>query len=396
MVGQKRLSALIAGLAIGTAMAGATIGSAAAQDPVRIGYSISQTGIFADAAVSQSTAYELWRDQINAEGGLLVDGERRPVEFVVYDDQSDQGQAVRIYERLITEDEVDLLAAPWGTALHFPIAGVLERYSFPMIGNTAASVQLREVSPGNIWFPTSAIPDRIAEELVEMIQANGYDSVAVMALQLPFSLEVHQYVVPALEEAGVDIVVNQTFPPGTSDLTSILVRAQSAEADAVLSLTYPGESVMFMNQAREVGIEAPFQFVLVGPTIGFFTQIFGDSANGIVTIGHWSPNREDWPGAQEFFDAYTERYDIAPDYLDSVLAYMSMEILEQAVAEAGLDRDALREVISTQTFETINGPVAFEGVQNALTPTMLLQLQGGVAEIVWPPEEATADYQPIQ
>jgi branched-chain amino acid transport system substrate-binding protein len=385
-------SLLRGGIAI--AIAASASGGTLAQEPVTIGYSISQTGVFADAAVSQSTAYELWRDQVNAEGGILVDGERRPVEFVVYDDQSDQGQAVRIYESLITEDEVDLLAAPWGTALHFPIVGVLERYQFPMVGNTAASVQLRDVQAGNIWFPTSAIPDRIARELVEIIQANGYERVAIMTLQLPFSLEVQQFVVPALEEAGLEIVVNESFPPGTSDITSTLVQAQSADAEAILSLTYPGESVMYMNQAREVGIDAPFQFVLVGPTIGFFTEIFGEAANGIVTIGHWSPNRDDWPGAQEFFDAYVERYGTAPDYLDSVLAYMSMQILEQAVAEAGLDHDALRETISSSTFETINGPVAFDGVQNATTPTMLLQLQDGVAEIVWPPEEATAEYAP--
>ncbi|MEQ9812201.1 MAG: amino acid ABC transporter substrate-binding protein [Azospirillaceae bacterium] len=383
------------GAAIATSAIALTSSLAAAQEPVRIGYSISQTGIFADAAVSQQTAYELWQSEVNAEGGLLVDGERRPVEFVVYDDQSDQGQAVRIYESLITDDEVDLLAAPWGTALHFPIVGVLERYQFPVVGNTAASVQLQEVAPGNIWFPTSAIPDRIAARLVEIIQENGYSRVAVMALQLPFSLEVYEYVVPALEDAGIEIVVDETFPPGTNDITAMLVQAQNAQADAILSLTYPGESVMYMNQAREVGIEAPFQFVLVGPTIAFFSQIFGEGANGIVTIGHWSPNRDDWPGARAFFDNYTETFGFPPDYLDSVLAYMSMEILEQAVAEAGLDHDALREAISTGTFQTINGDIAFDGVQNATTPTMLLQLQGGVAEIVWPPVEATADYQPI-
>jgi branched-chain amino acid transport system substrate-binding protein len=383
------------GAAVGAALAALAAAGAPAQEPVRIGYSLSQTGIFADAAVSQQTAYDLWREEVNAAGGMMVDGQRRPVEFVVYDDQSDPGQAVRIYEQLITSDQVDLLAAPWGTALHFPIVGVLERYGFPLVGNTAASVQLREVKPGNIWFPTSAMPDRIAERLVELIQKGGYGRVAVMTLQLPFSLEVHQFVVPALQAAGLEVVVDEQFPPGTSDITSILVSAKSAGADAILALTYPSESVMYMNQAREVGIDAPFQFVLVGPTIAFFTQLFGDAANGILTIGHWSPNRDDWPGARAFFDAYTARFGFPPDYLDSVLAYMSMQILEQAVAKAGLDHDALRQAIVEGTFETINGPVSFNGVENAVTPTMLLQLQGGVAEIVWPEGEATAAFAPI-
>lgn len=385
----SRLKGILAGAAALLAA-----GTAAAQEPVRIGYTISQTGIFADAAISQSTAYELWREQVNAAGGLDVAGERRPVEFVVYDDQSDQGTAVRLYERLITEDQVDLLAAPWGTAMHFPIVGVLERYGFPVVGNTAASVQLRDVAPGNIWFPTSAIPDRIAERLVELLTQQGVTKAAVLTVQLPFGLEIQQFLIPALTEAGIEIVVDESFPPGTSDMTAALVATKNAGAEAVLALTYPGESITYMNQAREVGIDAPVQFVLVGPTIDFFGNMFGADADGLLTIGHWSPNRTDWPDARPFFDAYVAKFDMRPDYLDSVLAYMSMQILEQAVAVAGLDKDRLREVISTETFQTINGPVKFDGVQNATTPTMLLQLQNGVAEIVWPPEEASAAFAP--
>ena len=50
---------------------------------------------------------------------------------------------------------------------------------------------------------------------------------------------------------------------------------------------------------------------------------------------------------------------------------------EQAVAKAGLDRDKMRQTIATETFDTINGPVKFEGVQNATTPTAFLQVQDG-------------------
>jgi branched-chain amino acid transport system substrate-binding protein len=47
-------------------------------------------------------------------------------------------------------------------------------------------------------------------------------------------------------------------------------------------------------------------------------------------------------------------------------------------------------VIASDTFDTINGPVKFNGVENATTPTMFLQFQGGEAQIVWPESEATA------
>ena len=384
------MSAVLAVLASAIVAAGA----AQAAEPVRIGFSIAQTGLFAAAAPSQLNAYGLWKDQVNAAGGLDVGGEKRPVEFVMYDDQSNPEQAVRIYEKLITEDKVELLLAPWGTPMHFAIAGVLEKNQFPMVGNSAASVQLRDLKPGNIWFPTSAIPDRMAEELAKMLQANGVKSAAVLTNQLPFSLEIKQFLVPALAKAGIATPVNDEYPPDVKDMTALLGKVKKAAPDAVLALSYPNDSILYMNQAKEAGIDAPFQFVLVGPTIDFFGKMFGKDLDGIVTIGHWTPAKADWPKAKPFFDAYVAKFSANPDYLDSALAYMSCEILQQAVAKAGLDKDKLREAISTMTFDTINGPVKFEGVQNVTTPTSFLQFQDGQAQLIWPPEAATAPYKP--
>ena len=119
----KRIVTTLAGL---TALLITTAVGAA--DPVKIGFSHSKTGIFAAAATSQLQSYELWREQLNAVGGLDIAGTRRKIEFIHYDDQSNSGKAVQIYEKLITDDKVDLLLAPWGTSLHFAIVGVISRY----------------------------------------------------------------------------------------------------------------------------------------------------------------------------------------------------------------------------------------------------------------------------
>lgn len=385
----KRMITALIGVA-GLALAGL----AQAAEPVKIGFSMSKTGMFANATPSQLNVYELWKDEVNAAGGLDVGGQRRPIEFVSYDDQSDPGNAVKIYEKLITDDKVDLLLAPWGTPFHFAVAGVLDRYKFPMIGNSAASVQLREVKAGYIWFPTSAIPDKLADELGKLLTSQGVKTVAVTNLQLPFSLEIKEFLLPVLEREGIEVLVDEAYPPGVKDMTAMLLAVKNANPDAVLSLSYPSDSVLFTTTARELGIAAKFQLVLIGPTIDFFAQMFGPAADGIVTVGHWSPHQKAWPRAKPFFDAYVAKFNTRPDYLDSALAYMSVEILEQAVAKAGLDREALRQVIASTTFDTINGPVRFDGVENATTPTMFLQLQAGEAQIIWPPDQATAEYIP--
>jgi len=351
--------------------------------PIRLGFSIARTGIFANAAPSQLNAYNLWKDAVNAAGGLEIGGSgRRPVEFVIYDDQSNPVQAARIYERLITQDKVDLLLAPWGTSIHAAIAPVLERFKFPMVGNSAASTKLRDLKPGYIWFVTAAFPDRVAIELAAMLKAHGYQSVALLVNVLPYSKELKNYLEPALKAQGIQILVNVEYPPDIKDMTVQLSQVKRVNPQAVLSLSYPNDSALYVRQAKELGLTQTFHFLQIGPGMSFFPKLLGEAARGIVTMGHWSPSRN--PQSAAFNQAYAQRWGESPDYLDSAESYVSVQILEQAVARAGLDKMALREVIASQTFDTIFGAVKFTGVENLSTPTGLLQIQANGTQSIWP------------
>ena len=80
-------------------------------NPIRIGMSLALTGAGASPSKVINTALDIWRDDINAKGGLLG----RPVELMIYDDQSAPANVPNIYTKLITVDKVDLLLGPYGT-----------------------------------------------------------------------------------------------------------------------------------------------------------------------------------------------------------------------------------------------------------------------------------------
>ena len=390
----KLKRSFLTAVALGAALCAG--GGAFAQDvkPVRIGFSIAKTGIFANAAPSQLHSYDLWKDTVNASGGLDIGGKcKRPIEFVLYDDQSNPGQAARIYEKLITQDKVDLLLAPWGTPTHAAIAPVLERFKFPVVGNSAASVKLRDMKLNNMWFVTAAFPDRIAKEMVEMLKANNVKTVAVLTNVLPYSKELKNYLVPALLSNNFKVVVNSEYPPDIKDMTVQLSEVKQAKPDAILSLSYPNDSALYARQAKELGLDSKFQFLMVGPGMDFFPKLLGNSVNGIVTMGHWSPTLN--PASEQFNAAYTKMFKESPDYLDSAESYVSAQILQQAVAKTGLDKAALRTEIAGGTFDTLFGPIKFTGVENLSTKTGFLQLQNGHPQIVWPTSVAGKNqYQP--
>ena len=99
-------------------------GAAQAAEPIRIGFSMALTGGLAGNGKQVLAGFEIWREDVNAKGGLLG----RSLEFVYYDDQSNPSNVPGIYTKLINIDKVDLLLGPWGTPHHFAVAGVLERF----------------------------------------------------------------------------------------------------------------------------------------------------------------------------------------------------------------------------------------------------------------------------
>ncbi len=391
---QRRLSRFLATAAMTMAAIAASAASVAyAVEPVRIGFSIGKTGIFASAAPSEMNSYELWREQVNAAGGLSIGGkEKRPVQFVVYDDQSDPAQAARIYEKLITQDKVDLVMAPYGTPTHVAVVPVLERYKMPMVGNTAASAKLRELQAKHIWFVTGAFPDRVADGLVQLMKANNVKTVALLVNVSPFSKEVQSYLEPALKAQGMQTTVSVQYPPDIKDMTVQLLKVKAAHPDAVLSLSYPSDSTIYVRQAKELGIAAPFQFVLLGPGASFFPKLLGAATNNLLMMGDWAPTLN--AQSQQFYDAYKKKFNEAPDFLDSAETWASCQVLEQAVARVGLDHDKLTQAIATGQFDTILGTIRFDGVENRATRMAILQMRNGQPQVVWPKEIATSRFEP--
>jgi len=366
------------------------------KESITIGFSISLTGVYAAGAESQMNSQVLWAEQVNAKGGMYVEeyGKKLPIELIYYDDKSAPEEMIKIYEKLITVDKVDMLFPPWGTALHIALVPTAEKYRVPIVGTTAASLRLKELEVSYFWFETRQIPDELMPLFVKLLSAHKDElkTVAVLYLHDVYPIENNEYLLPALEEAGFDVVLYKDYPMGVTDLTEVLLDIKGKNVDALIALTYPADCFLIMEQSRGVGLNPKFYYSLVGPACSAFPDIFGAATNGVCTMGAWS-EKSPYPGAKEFYDSYVERWDKLPDYLDSIESWVGCQIMEQAVGKAGtLDPEKLRDVIAAEEFMTIRGPVKFEGAMNTLGYPGTLQWQNEVAQVVWPPEKATAEF----
>lgn len=360
------LRALSMGMA---SVAALTAGMAMAQDdPVTIGYAVARTGANATGAgITTIPNYELWVDTVNKAGGLrLPDGSQRMIEVVEYDNRSANEDLVRAIERLATQDEVDLILAPWGTGSNLAIAPLMARFGYPHMAVTAVTDKAPDFAARwdrSFWMLGGG--HDYAAGLVDVLAAARdagqiNNQVAVVSVADGFGIDLINGARPAFEETGFELVYDKSYPLGTSDFAAIMSEAQNSGADSFVAFSYPPGSFGMTKTAQSMGYNPKVFYVSVGGAFPIYPGVADGKAEGVMAIGGVNA---DSPAIQDYFQRHTEFVGTAPDSWASAITYASLEMLEQAVERVGLDHAALAEELSTGTFETVIGEVTLEDNQ---------------------------------
>jgi len=364
-------------------------------DPIRIGAAMALTGDFSPDTTLVRDGYEFAVDTINAAGGVSVDGEMRPIELVIRDDGSDREVSARLLEQLIAEEEVDLLLAPWGSGNTNAVAPISERYDRVMIAPLAASDEIWEQGYEYLFgmLPLGSDNER---PMVEMAQALGAEQIAVITTDDLFPGLAAEGALDEAEQLGVEVVVNEIYPPGTVDVGPIITQLQEAEPDFVIAPVDVADAIVLIQQMKERGYVPP-ALALSGATfVPDFLDNVGADAEGLYGIVHWFrtlPWSDDTFGtADEYAQAFEEAYGYAPTH-DNAWASGAVVSLVQAVEAAGsLDQTAVRDALRALDLETVFGPVNFDDETGRNVGLEYpVQIQDGEPIIVWPEDAAGAE-----
>ncbi len=357
------------------------------KEEILIGFSIAMSGPGAPAGTEQLRAYQVWAEWVNSKGGIYVKelGKRLPVKLVYYDDESQPSKAVSIYEKLITEDKVDLLLAPWGTFIHLAIIPVLEKYGYPVVGNTAGvpDETLKDLKT-NLLFLTWPSPKLTAKAFLEFVRSlPDIERVAILYAQTDFTVANAREMKELFEKAGYQIVAYEGYPLTITDASGILLKLKDLKPDAIIVHSYPSDALLITAQSKELDVNTKLFILGVGGQLKAFAARFDDQTKqGVVTINSWHPaiHRD----AEELYKLYIEKYGDNPPSHTLGLAWLSAIVLQQAVEKAGtLDPGKIAEVLSTETFETPFGTVRFIGQQSARPLIVFEQWQNGRLEAVF-------------
>ncbi len=365
------------------------------KDKVLIGQAVSLSGpLGGDYTFSCAPYYDLWIKVVNAEGGIYVKeyGKKLPVELKVYDDKSDIGTMTRLLEKLIVEDKVDFVFAPWSTAFTFAAAPIANKHKYILMCNGAGAMKLKDFAADlPYYFQTLNFAETQVPALVDILEELGVKKVAIMSQDDLHGAENSQAAVPALADRGIEIVMSESYPMGIKDLSPLLKKAKAQGADAYIGFSYPGEVMLGTGQAIELGINFKVFGFTVGPAFTFFPGAFGPLAEGVIGGGAW--NEKSSPGAKKFSEQFKEvtGKDVN-NYWGALYWYSALQHFQQSIEKAGtLNQKKIRDIMATEKFDTALGPFWYDKRRIFVNhPGEWGQWQKGVFEVIDPGEKRTA------
>jgi branched-chain amino acid transport system substrate-binding protein len=356
------LTALVA-LAAGTTIQWAA--AAEAPSSIRIGYVLPLTGANAQGAVDTTLpSYKVWVHDVNERGGIMVREFRKrfPIEVVEYDDTSNADAAVRLTEKLMTEDKVDFVLPPWSTAFNVAVAPVYASHGYPQLAVTAVTDKEDELVQ---QFPTifflSGRSSLYGAALVEVLtkakaECKINNKIVMLNVVNEFGSAAAAGITPALKQAGFDLVVQKSYPLGVEDLGGEIKEAKHSGADTFVAFSYPPDTFMLAGTAMAQGYNPKVFYTAVGTAFAEYASKFKEKAQGVFGTGGWNP---DLMGAHDYEQRMAALTGHAPDGWASPVTYASLQVLERAIEKAGtLDRRKVLEVIANGgPWQTVVGPV---------------------------------------
>ena len=383
---RKRISGIGAlGVAAALAFGGFFPEGAHAQPPIRIGLSIAQTGPLSSGGKSGLVALEIWRDDVNARGGLLG----RQVELVVYDDQGNPSMTPGIYTKLVDVDKVDLLVAPYGTNPSAPIIPLVKQRDLLLIGNFALDVnsQIRHDKYFNNQ-PWASAKDGAAPYLA-LCRKLGAKTIAILAADAEFAQNLAGGIRAGLKDYDLTPVYDQNYPPNTVEFSSMIRAIRAKKPDAVFVASYPSDSTAIIRSVNEIGIGDNVMLFgggMVGLQYASIMESLGSMLNGVVNYHTWAPEKTmDFPGIRDFLSRYQPRAKQAnADSLGFYLPpynYAVGQILAQAVTATGsLDHKVLAKYLREHEIKTIVGSIRYGPTGEWANPRMIYVQFRGIAD----------------
>src|SRR5258707_6053689 len=363
---------------------------------VKVGVSLSLTGDDSADGQAVQQGYDTWEQYVNSHGGLLG----HQVKMMYYDDGTKVDQVRANFEKLISVDHVSFVIGPFDDPQSISAAEVARKHSMFLINITGTGPEVFTHGFNNLFtvsFSATSYFTSFVHYILSLPADRRPKTAAYATSNSAFTEPQIDTARAALEKGGVTTVLNTVYPVENTDPTGPAQKVVDSKADIVLLGTQGvADCATFVKTFAQQHYNPKVVAAATCPDQGqAWTSVVGKNTEGVLV-----PNAGWWPQAKnyqnsEFVSLFDSKYKTTPDAIgsDSVQAFSAGQVLTQAVNQAqSLDNVKIMTVLRAGTFQSLQGPVAFDTTgQNKLIVAYLFQWQQGQLIPVFPQEQAMAN-----
>lgn len=397
----KQLRMIVPGMALGAMLIASP---ALAEDTLTIGMTLSKTGSLNVDSTAQYKGSELWRDQVNAAGGIKVGDKHYKIKFVDYDDQSQGGRVQQLYTRMIVQDKAQFLFSPYSSGLSATAAVISEQYSKIMLVGGGAEGKIFQLGNKYLFQCITAADHYLTGGIQALKEKTKTANIAFVYSDDPFSRAVVAAARKQAADAGFKEVLVESYPASTTDFSAIINKIVSSKADVFMGGGHYPDGATLARQLYEQKVNLKQTTILVAPDSPKFKTL-ADAAVDVTVPSQWEPGvtfKPDFgPTPAEFNKAYQDAYHTGVDY-HAASGYIEGLLLQHAIEKAGsIDQDKVAAELTKMEVTTFFGKykVAQDAKNHGLQEAhdmVLAQWQKKSGELklemVWPDAAKTSNF----
>ncbi|MDA3920193.1 MAG: ABC transporter substrate-binding protein [Salinisphaera sp.] len=326
---------------------------AKSESPIKIGLIDPQTGTYAGTGGNEILGAQFAVDEINRKGGVMS----RPIQLLIEDSAASVGQSVQKAHKLVNRNKVHFLMGAVSSAVALALAQAAEQMNtlYMDTGGHADAVTGTQCrwntfrTCSTTWLLTAGDFQTIFDKYGK----NWY----FITPDYAFGHSLHTDYVAQLKKAGGKELGNALAPLGTTDFSSYLIKAKSANPDALLVLTSGNDQINTLKQATQFGLNKDMG--IGGPMMEMeVLEGLPDAARYGYWNMEWYWNQPNTPHVMDFVDRYKKAHNNKVPTARSWFGYASVYALALATEQA-------------KSLDTMKVVKALEGLE--LPPEIALQ-----------------------
>jgi branched-chain amino acid transport system substrate-binding protein len=406
--------ACIAVLTVGFALAGCggdggEQGGAAKDSPteVKIGVLMPTSGAQADYGTKLKNAAQFAADEINAAGGIKSLGGAK-IMLLITDTQAQPEVGQAATQRLILRDKVTGLIGCYNSTVTIPCTAVAEKNRTPIVVYSAIAPEITTRGFKYTFRPNETATgsvDTMVGFFKEQADATGksISSYALVFENTDFGKSTGEAFDAAAKEFGWEKKLEQTYSPGTADVTPIAVQLKSAKPDLILTVGNQPDTNTVYKTFNQQGVKAPVMIDYAGAASDSFNALLSKN-DGLFSLTQWDASvASARPWLKEHIDGFIDKYG-EPPQPEGLQAYSDVYIWAAALEQAGsTDKAKLRDALASLTLEPDSENAALimpyasirfgEDGQNPDASMMITQASNGKRVPVYPESSAADGYE---